>query len=113
MPGQGAALARRQHDKLQVWVALGAADVASCSAGFLRWDWEQAVDGAWGAECAHCVEEQTSLAFQGELKFRWCPSGSHPCGQARLCEHFQKALSEGSDDAFETLFFPDPLLLGF
>lgn len=69
VPGQGAALARRQHDKLQVWVALGAADVASCSAGFLRWDWEQAVDGAWGAECAHCVEEQTSLAFQGELKF--------------------------------------------
>lgn len=33
-------------------------------------DSEQVVDGVWGAECAGCVEEQTSLAFQGKgLKF--------------------------------------------
>lgn len=75
------------------------------------------VGGTWGAECCCHAEEQKSLAFQSKgLKFLMGPFGSPPYGQARLYEHFQKGLSEGSD-AFELyflfFFLPDPLPLGF
>lgn len=49
VPGQGDGLAGRQRDKPQVWVALGAADVAFCSPGFSRHALEGlGAGGRWG-----------------------------------------------------------------
>jgi len=45
---------RGQRDKPQVWVALGAAAVALCSAGFLRRAWEElGAGGSWRSGSRH------------------------------------------------------------
>lgn len=105
VPGQGDALTRRQHDKLQVWVALGAADVAFCSLGFPRHAWEGlGAGGCWhlgSRVCLLCGRTDIS-EFQGKgLKFLmgWvllCPTLVDRPGSVSISRrHF-----EGSD-AFE------------
>lgn len=135
VPGQGDALTRRQHDKLQVWVALGAADVAFCSLGFPRHAWEGlGAGGRWrlgSRVCLLCGRTDIS-EFQGKgLKFLmgWvllCPTLVDRPGSVSISRrHFLRAvmllnfLVAGFGVVFclvwfgLVFFFSDPLPLGF